>query len=182
MLTSNVLRQDTKRAAVGAFMIFLFLLLSIFSIAAPAIEVDLSQRTSTIDSVMKSNDTVIFNKLKSKFFQSQPIVIINTDQGFIPSKVILKKSVNYKFYIANVNESEKKTSFLLEAFNQNHETYFGKLKVFDFISKTNGVFNFICPETGSKGEVIVQNFEGDDNNNAEKKSNHLTSNIELKGQ
>jgi hypothetical protein len=86
---------------------------------------------------------------------AQSIVILNTDQGFVPDTIRLRKDSNYKIFIANVNENNKNASFILDSFGESHGTYFGKTKSFDLIAKVNGVFTFLCPETGAQGKLIV---------------------------
>jgi hypothetical protein len=39
---------------------------------------------------------------------AQEIVILNTDSGFVPSTLKLRRGQNYQIHIVNVNEKEKK--------------------------------------------------------------------------
>lgn len=86
---------------------------------------------------------------------AQQIAILNTENGFVPDTIRLRKDGNYKIFVVNVNEKNKNASFILDAFGQNHGTYFGKPKNFDLATKANGIFTFLCPETGAQGKVIV---------------------------
>ena len=53
---------------------------------------------------------------KPSFFESlfdasdvaQEIVVLNTDKGFVPSTIRVKKGLSYQIHIVNVNEKEKK--------------------------------------------------------------------------
>jgi hypothetical protein len=86
---------------------------------------------------------------------AQVISILNTEAGFVPDTIRIRKDGNYKIFIANVNEKFKNASFILDSFGQSHGTYFGKPKSFELLAKVNGIFTFICPETGAQGKVIV---------------------------
>ncbi len=109
---------------------------------------------SIVDQPMKSESSMV-----SSFFESveptQEIVIMNTEKGFIPGTVHLKKGRHYKIHVVNVNDKEKNTSFVLDAFSEHHATYFGQQKSFSISPKTDGVFSFQCPETAQQGRIIV---------------------------
>jgi hypothetical protein len=93
----------------------------------------------------------IFNSVEP----SQPISILQTETGFIPDTIRIRKGANYKIFVANVNEKFKNASFVLDSFGQNHGIYFGQPKNFDLMAKTDGIFTFLCPETGAEGKIIV---------------------------
>ncbi|MES3039284.1 MAG: cupredoxin domain-containing protein [Bdellovibrionota bacterium] len=86
---------------------------------------------------------------------TQDIVILNTNEGFVPDKVYLNKGQKYNFHIVNVNEKSKNVSFMLDAFGENHNTVFGLKKSFEIKAKKDGVFTFLCPETTFQGNIIV---------------------------
>lgn len=133
-------------------------------ISVKAWEVDMSRRkkdlnsmrlpASIVDMPQKPEDGMIAN-----FFQSveptQEIVIMNTENGFIPGTIHLKKGQSYKIFIVNVNDKEKNTSFILDAFSEHHATYFGQQKSFSISPKADGIFSFQCPETAQQGKIIV---------------------------
>lgn len=98
---------------------------------------------SLIDSVFTSSEPL------------QEIVVLNTDQGFIPSTVRTKVGGHYKIHLVNVNEKEKNVSFVLDAFSEHHSTYFGKIKSIEITPKKDGIFSFQCPETSAQGRLIV---------------------------
>ena len=87
----------------------------------------------------------------------QEIVILNTEKGFIPSTVRVRKNGRYKIHVVNVNEKEKNVSFILDGFSEHHATYYGKIKTFDLEPKKDGVFSFQSPETAAEGKLVVFN-------------------------
>lgn len=99
----------------------------------------------------KASPQAIFSSLEP----AQTIVILHTNDGFVPDTVRLRKDGNYKIYIANVNEKFKNASFTLDSFEQNHGIYFGQPKSFSLNPKLNGIFTFLCPESGAQGKITV---------------------------
>ncbi len=86
---------------------------------------------------------------------SQDIVIVNTETGFVPDKINVKKGGSYKIYIVNVDSKHKNSSFILDAFAEHHATAYGKVKTFTITPKTEGVFTFQSPESGVEGRLVV---------------------------
>lgn len=86
---------------------------------------------------------------------SQDIVIMNTDKGFIPETIHLKKGNSYRIHVVNVNSKEKNISFVLDAFSEHHNTVFGEQKTFSVSPKMDGIFSYQCPETAVQGKFIV---------------------------
>lgn len=86
---------------------------------------------------------------------AQDIVILNTEKGFVPQNVALRKGVRYRINVVNINEKEKNVSFILNTFNQHHGTYYGSVKAFELIPSLEGVFTFQCPETSLEGRIVV---------------------------
>jgi plastocyanin len=85
----------------------------------------------------------------------QEVVVLNTDTGFMPSTLRLRKGSHYKIHVVNINEKEKNVSFVLDAFSEHHATYYGKIKTFEVEPKKEGTYSFQCPETSSEGRVVV---------------------------
>lgn len=110
-----------------------------------------------VDQSVKSprSETGIFESLFEPTGATQEIVILNTDKGFVPETVTLRKNQIYRFHIVNVNEKNKNISFKFDAFSENHNTIFGKPKTFQVQPKQEGVFSFHCPETELKGKVVI---------------------------
>jgi hypothetical protein len=86
---------------------------------------------------------------------SQDIVILNTEKGFVPENIKLRRGGNYRIHIVNVNEERKNVSFVLDAFSEHHNTVFGKERSFTLNPKQDGPFSFQCPETGRQGQIFV---------------------------
>lgn len=86
---------------------------------------------------------------------AQEIVVLNTDKGFVPSTVRVKKGLNYQIHIVNVNEKEKNVSFVLDSFSEHHSTFYGKIKTFTIRPQKEGVYKFVSPETSAQGKLVV---------------------------
>lgn len=86
---------------------------------------------------------------------SQEIVIMQTESGFIPEKIFLKKNEVYKVHIVNLNSKEKNVSFMMDAFSQIHNTVFGVVKTFTIHPKVEGVYSYQSPETGALGKAVI---------------------------
>lgn len=116
---------------------------------------DSKQLAKKID---KSTDAEIMEALKNVVTTvdvSREIVIVNTDAGFVPDLVQVKKGEAYKIHIVNLNMRQKNTSFLMDSFTQSHNTIYGNLKTFVIEPKVEGVFSYQCPETGVQGKLVV---------------------------
>ena len=155
----------------------LFALFFFAQVQVHAWDVDFSRRekdlksmrlpASVVDEPQKPKDENIFSGFFEAVSPTQEIVIMNTDKGFIPETVRLKKGQQYKLFIVNVNGKEKNSSFILNAFSEHHATYFGEQKEFTIAPKTDGIFSFQCPETAKQGRIIVYT---DDNKNDKQNS------------
>lgn len=97
----------------------------------------------------------VFETLFEPTGTTQDVVVMNTESGFVPDTVSLKKNHLYKIHVVNVNEKNKNISFKLDAFSENHNTVFGKPKTFQINPKQEGVFSFHCPETEVSGKFVV---------------------------
>ena len=92
------------------------------------------------------------------FDSSEPVtevVIMNTQKGFVPNTLRLRKDVKYKVHVVNVNEKEKNISFVLDGFSEHQSTYYGKVKSFYLQPTREGVYSFNCPETSIEGRLVV---------------------------
>lgn len=106
----------------------------------------------------KSVNTEIIEALKKVVMPvdvSKEIVIAQTENGFVPALVQVKKGEYYKIHIVNLNLKEKNVSFLMDSFTESHNTVYGSLKTFTIEPKVEGVFSFQCPETGAQGKLVV---------------------------
>jgi hypothetical protein len=97
----------------------------------------------------------IFDKIFETAVPMQDIVIINTEQGFVPSTVRVREGGQYRLVIVNVNEKAKNVSFVLDAFSEHHATFYGKMKTFYINPKKEGVYTFVSPETSAQGRLVV---------------------------
>lgn len=86
---------------------------------------------------------------------SQDLVIINTPDGFRPERIQVKRDQRYRVHVVNINKKQKNLSFMMDAFSQHHGTYFGEQVVFEIQPRREGLFDFQCPETAAKGQMVV---------------------------
>lgn len=86
---------------------------------------------------------------------AQEIVVLNTEKGFVPSTIRVRKGLNYQIHVVNVNEKEKNVSFVLDSFSEHHATFYGKIKSFIVRPVKEGVYKFVSPETGAQGKLVV---------------------------
>jgi hypothetical protein len=110
-------------------------------------ERDLSKSKGVFDTLFDAGEPV------------QDIVIMQTDKGFVPASVRVRKNGRYKIHVVNVNEKEKNVSFILDGFSEHHATYYGKIKTFTLEPKKEGAYSFQSPETSAEGRLIVFNPE-----------------------
>lgn len=99
---------------------------------------------------------------------SLEIAILQTENGFIPSYINVKKNEVYKIHIVNLNSKEKTASFLLDAFSVTQSTVYGVVKTVMIQPKLEGVFDFTSPETGFSGRLVVID-ENNKNSKAQQK-------------
>lgn len=157
-----------KTLFVTIFFISNFLFLSL----GRAFNIDFSRRIKKEESAAQvRNNTEI--SIENKQFVPEPppvlpaqqvvsgmtpandIVILNTESGFVPKSVTLRKGIPYRFHVVNVNEKEKNVSFIMNSFNQHHGTYFGQIKVFDVTPNQEGIYTYQSPETAFEGRIVV---------------------------
>ncbi len=103
-------------------------------------------------------DSEIFSALKKIVNPVEPsveIVIMQTETGFVPAMIHLKKDEVYKIHIVNLNSKEKNVSFMMDAFSQTHNTVYGVVKTFTIQPKIEGVYSYQSPETGASGKVVI---------------------------
>jgi len=90
-----------------------------------------------------------------KEMPKEEVVIANTDKGFVPSVLKLKKDQIYQVTVVNVNKTKKNVSFMLDAFAEHHGTYFGEVVSFTVKPQKEGLFQFYCPESEYIGKLLV---------------------------
>ncbi len=97
----------------------------------------------------------LISRAVTKSYDRQEVVILNTAKGFIPNNVRLHRGLHYLVHIVNVNEGKKNISFMLDAFDQHHATYYGQLKSFNLDPDKEGVYQYQCPETSAQGKLVI---------------------------
>lgn len=124
-------------------------------------EVDLSRRREErqvqelVTPIHAEAPENLFDQILTSREPLEDVVILNTEKGFVPSTIRLRKERRYVFYVVNVNANEKNVSFVMDAFAQHHSTYFGQTKSFMLEAKKEGIYSYLCPETGSQGRIVV---------------------------
>lgn len=103
----------------------------------------------------------IFGKVFDSVEPTQDIVILNTEKGFVPETIRVKKGNSYRIHVVNVNQKEKNISFVLDAFSEHHSTLYGQERSFNLNPKVDGIFSYQCPETAVQGRVIVMSNSSD---------------------
>lgn len=139
-------------------------------IAVPAVSdwsIDFSRRADQMKRKVvepaepeEKEEKSIFGKLFEPSAPMQEIVIINTEQGFVPSTVRVREGAQYRLVIVNVNEKAKNVSFVLDSFSEHHATFYGKMKSFMIHPKKEGVYTFVSPETSAQGRLVVHPASG----------------------
>jgi hypothetical protein len=144
------------------------ILLGALSLAHADWKVDLSRRTqetrtNDLREPASTDAPVVIDPPKSGFFESLfesgqiagEIVVLNTEKGFVPSTIRVKKGLAYQIHVVNVNEKDKNVSFVLDSFSEHHATFYGKIKTFTIRPQKEGVFKFVSPETAAQGKLVV---------------------------
>lgn len=119
-----------------------------------------SPASVSAESVVVSEEKGFIENLFTSGEPEQEIVILNTEKGFVPSTVRVRKGGKYLVHVVNVNEKEKNVSFVLDAFSEHHATYYGKVQSFRIEPKREGIYSFQSPETSLEGRMIVINPQG----------------------
>ncbi len=111
--------------------------------------------TAPLTSEAREKEPNMIAQLFEAAIPTQDIVIISTEQGFIPSTVRVKEGGQYRIVVVNVNEKARNVSFVLDSFSEHHSTFYGKIKSFYIKPKKEGVYSFISPETSAQGRLVV---------------------------
>lgn len=161
--------------------IFTFFMLLSFGLNSFAWEVDLSRRSkdfkkakneysvrlpasmvagqSPVKGAVPTNQPSTVSEVFRTADPTQDIVIMNTEAGFVPDTLRLRRDQTYKIHVVNVNQKDKNVSFILDAFSEHHATFFGDVKSFTVRPKTDGIFSYQSPETAFQGRIIVYGEE-----------------------
>jgi len=104
---------------------------------------------------VQPKESNIFERVFDTVTPTQEIVVLNSEQGFVPSTIRVKEGVQYKIIVVNVNEKARNVSFVMDAFSEHHATFYGQIKSFYIHPKKEGVYTFISPETSAQGRLVV---------------------------
>lgn len=144
----------------------LFILAFFVQVTVHAWDVDLSRRQKDLQNSVGpgvvAEPKTPENPLQGYFEVSGPsqeVVIIQTENGFVPETIRLKKGSVYKLHVVNVNAKAKNVSFIMDAFAEHHGTFFGQDQTFVISPKSEGVFSFQCPETAKQGHLVIYGDE-----------------------
>lgn len=141
-----------------------FTFLFSFLLSAEALgdwKVDFSRRQQDIrqkevqEPVYQAKEKTLFDMVTQRQAPIEDLVIVNTEKGFLPSRVSLKKNQRYRVHVININREQKNLSFMMDAFSQHHGTYFGDKVVFEIEPRKQGLFDFHCPETAARGQIVI---------------------------
>lgn len=141
----------------------LILSLLVCEISFAGWEIDLSRRRRDIQKIEQATgvkpstaeNTNLIDKITNTPSSNSDIVILNTEKGFLPKSIELRKGETYTLHIVNVNEKEKNTSFIMDSFKEHHSTYFGQIKSFTIKPDKEGIYTFQCPETSIEGRAVI---------------------------
>lgn len=157
--------KPLKRRRSALMLMAVITLIGGSGIPAQAWEIDFSRRQvdfnritnqSRMPATEKTSEPAgLLQKALDVVEVSQDIVILNTEKGFVPETVYLKKDGSYRIHVVNVNPNEKNVSFILDAFSEHHNTVFGKTRTFTLTPKVDGVFTYLSPETAHQGRIVI---------------------------
>lgn len=85
-----------------------------------------------------------------------PVVIIHTDEGFIPSRLFLKPNREYLFYLVNVSQQHRLAHYLFDGLGNRGKMEFGEVVKLKVRVLVNHEFLLHCPESG---KTVVLNFD-----------------------
>ena len=146
--------------------LFILIAVSIVSqIALADWNIDLTRRQNDLKKMemeeltARENHKNALDQIFEKEAPKEEIVIANTDKGFVPNTLRLKKDQNYQITVVNVNKKKKNVSFMLDAFAEHHGTYFGEIVSFQVKPQKDGLFQYVCPETETIGKILVYTQE-----------------------
>ncbi len=142
-----------------------FLFFTLVSSTTFAWEVDMSRRKVDFDriedrkrepaSIDVTDSFLSLQKIIEPALPIQDVVIMNTENGFVPERLHLRKGQNYRVHLININEQKRNVSFILDDFAENHSTPYALRKTFEIKPEKSGEFVFHSPETSFRGRLIV---------------------------
>lgn len=140
----------------------LFFIISVIGLGAHADwKIDFSRRQQDLvelerqKQMYQEEEKSVLDMVTDRQSPMQDIVIINTDKGFKPDRLQVKRDQRYRVHVVNVNQTKKNISFMFDAFSEHHGTFFGEPVVFEIEPRKEGLYDFQCPETKAKGQFVV---------------------------
>jgi plastocyanin domain-containing protein len=142
-------------------LLIFILSLAFTGIAQAEWKIDFSRRTEALaeiekrQEIYKEENKSILDMVTDRQSPMQDLVIIHTARGFQPGKISVKRNQRYRVHVVNIAKDNKNVSFMLDAYSQHHGTYFGEEVVFEIEPRKEGMFEFLCPETAARGQMVV---------------------------
>jgi|GEM_PF-5798791 len=120
------------------------------------------QPATSQDSVTVTIDdsTAVNQEWLNEVFQGprevQQIVVLHTQEGFLPKQVMMNTSTRYELILVNVHPSQKLASYFLDDMGVQEESMpFGEVKKIILVPKKAGVYSLYSPESGWDAQVVV---------------------------
>ncbi len=149
---------------IAKFCISFFAFFGSISIAR-AWDVDMSRRKTDFDRIEDKQRGPASQDVKDSYLNVaslvepllpvQDVVVLSTENGFVPDRIYLRRGQNYRINLVNINDQKRNTSFILDDFAESHATPYGVTKSFEIKPQKMGEYVFHSPETSYRGRVIV---------------------------
>lgn len=81
--------------------------------------------------------------------------LILSEGGFSPQKLHIKKGELYRVTVVNVSTTYRNSSFVIPSMAIYEGAYFAQPKTFQLQADQEGLFQFLSPESGTRGELVV---------------------------
>ena len=150
--------------------LFLFIFCSFVTMKVKAFEIDFSRRQLELNQIKdESRIPASVESISEKWslvetaldpsLPAEDVVIMQTEKGFVPSTLRLKRDGRYRIHVVNVNHKNKNVSFVMDSFSEFHSTVFGSETSFFITPKKEGIYSFISPETSARGQLVIYSSE-----------------------
>ena len=83
------------------------------------------------------------------------VVIVLTEQGFVPQKLMLERGKIYDVYLVNINEKMKLSSFFIDEFGVQGSLPHAQMRKISLTPKVSGEFFILSPESGALVQILV---------------------------
>ena len=85
----------------------------------------------------------------------QEISLILTDEGFAPAKLHVKRGEAYQVTVVNVSGAHRNSSLVIPSLSIYEGIFFATPSTFQIQADHEGLFHFLSPESGTRGELVV---------------------------